>query len=213
MNKDESMYFNMYVQVQRYLDGAPDKWSGVPAIVRYKNNLDSNLTAIKVKDVQSAGTTTGTTVSKSELKNQLSVKAVILCGAMYAYGSEVGDLQLMSQTDYSTSALFKMSDTDFAQTVKGITDLATGLTEALADQGVTSDQVTEVTTSLDDFYEMIGLPRSLSITYSTAGTEVDVLMEQTLNLLNDQLDKAMLRYRLTDVAFYEGYDRSRVLVG
>ncbi len=212
MNKEETMYFDMFVQVQRHLDQSPDKWSAIPAITRYKNTLDENLTAIKAKDLEASGNSKGLTVTKSELKNQLALKIAILCGAMYAYGSEKRDARLTSQVEYSPSSLYKMADMEFAQQVATLIALASDNVSELADQGVSDDQITESSSSLDDFYEMIGKPRTQYIQSNTASMEAAELISATLDLLRDQLDKAMLRYRLMDTAFYEGYERARVLV-
>lgn len=212
MNQIEKKYNDMFVQTQRHLDTHPDKWTGVPAIVRYKNTLDENITLIRTKDLEAGGATKGVTITKQDLKNQLSLKAAILCGAAYAYASEANDQQLMEQTGYSPSALYKLSDTEFAQTVKALTNLITSRLADLADQGVTETQVTEVATSLDDFYEMIGMPRSVAIQSAMAGAELAQVIKATNDLLNNQLDKAMLRYRLTDPSFYEGYTRARTQV-
>lgn len=212
MNKEETMYFNMFVQVQRQLDNSPDKWTTIPAITRYKNELDDNIIAIRTKDLKASGSSKGTTVTKQELKNQLSLKVAILCGAMYAYASEQGDEKLISEVGYTTSSLYKLPDTEYAQTVKTLVEKATALLESLTDQGVTADQLTEISTSLDDFHDLIGMPRTLTIQTNTAGVELEQLIQMTKDLMRDKLDKAMLRYKLMDTAFYEGYERARVLI-
>lgn len=212
MNKNERMYTDMFVQSQRYLDTYPDQWSGIPAVVRYKNTLDENIQAILEKDLAASGQTRGVTVSKGDLKNLLALKAAILCGALYAYANEMKNQQLISQSGHSPNALFKLADREFAQQIKAIVNLANEHLEALADQAVTEGQVTEVSTSLDDFHEMIGMPRSIIVQASTASKEVEQLIRETTHMLNDQMDPVMLRFKLTDPGFHEGYERARTLI-
>lgn len=131
---------------------------------------------------------------------------------MYAHGNETNNQRLVNDSAYSPNVLYKMPDREFAQTVKGIVNLSTEYLPELADQAVTEDQITEVTTSLDDFYELIGMPRSVVVQTSTAGKELDQLIKETNDLLNHQLDMVMLRFKLSDTSFYDGYERARVIV-
>lgn len=212
MNKNERMYTDMFVQSKRYMDTYPDKWSGIPAIVRYKNTLDENIQAIIEKDLAAGGQTRGVTLSKGDLKNLLALKAGILCGAMFAYANETKNQELTSLSGHSPTALYKLPDREFAQQLKAIVNLATEHLDALADQAVTQDQITEVSTSLDDFHEMIGMPRSIILQVSTASKAVEQLVRETADMLNEQMDPMMLRFRLTDPGFYEGYQRARTLI-
>lgn len=80
MNKSDRKYNDMFVQTKRHLDTNPEKWNGIPAIVRYKNTLDENIQAIEEKDLQANGKTQGVTITKNDQKNQLALKTAILCG-------------------------------------------------------------------------------------------------------------------------------------
>lgn len=212
MNQNESKYYNMYVQVQRQMDAGIDKWTGVPAIVRQKNALDENIQLIKEKDQAQSGETMGVTATKNDLKYQVAQKAAIICGGLYAYASETGNLELEQASNYTANGLQRLSDNAFAQKVDAIMTLATEHMDDLADMGVTEDQITEVKTSLDDFREKIGMPRTLTINRSTASLELDELIKETTAILNNRLDRLMVRYKLTDIAFYEGYERARMLL-
>lgn len=213
MNQNESEYFAMYVQTQRYLDASPQKWSGVQALVRQKNILDANIQLIKDKDLDQSGTTKGMTISKNELKEQLALKLAIICGAVFAYASEAGDAELEQQSDFSLSGLVRMPDREFAQKVQVLLTLATTHLTDLADQGITEEQITEASTSADDFNELIGQPRTMVIKRSTVSGEVSDLISETTSMLSDRLDRLMLRFRVSDLPFYEGYTKARLLVG
>lgn len=212
MNQNESKYYNMFIQVQRHLDTHTDKWTGIPAIVRHKNSLDTNIRQIYEKDLLQSSDTKGITVSKGELKNLVALKAAIISGGIYAYASEIGNRDMEQQSNFSPNKLYKLPDAGFVQQVALLIELATTHMTDLADQGITPDQVTEVTTSLDDFRERIGQARTLSIQTGTASSEVEGLVAETADLLRHQVDRLMLRYKLTDPSFYEGYERARVIV-
>lgn len=212
MNKRELKYYNMYLQTQRYLDMHTDKWTGVPAIVRHKNSLDANILSIKNKDGEQSGETKGITISKGELKDMVALKTAIVSGALYAYASDSGNTELQELSNYSTSKLIKLGDLEFAQKAEMLLNLGTTHLAAIADHGVTAEQITECTTSLDDFLNLIGRPRTVFVANSKASDEVADLVEITRKLLKDQLDRTMLQYQISDESFYNGYKKSRVII-
>ena len=148
----------------------------------------------------------------SWVESIVAVKASILAGGIFAYASENNDNKLAVRADYSPSDLYKLRDSDFPKVVSEIIQAANENLTALADQGVTKEQVTDVETSLDDYRPLIGLARTITVEKGTAGAEVDQLIDGTNVMLRDQLDKSMLRFRLTDAAFYDGYQRARTIV-
>ena len=203
----------MQGQVKKYLDDHTEKWNTIPAIVRMKNELDENLQAIKEKLKLTGEKTQPTTETKKSLKETVSLKAAILAGSVAAYAAEAGNNTLASIADWSENGLFKLGDQEFSTPVDTLIASATASLEALADQGVTEAQLTELQTSLDDFNELVGNPRKIQIREALRKKEISELIKSNMDLLNDRMDKSMLRYKLIDPIFYEGYERSRVIVG
>jgi hypothetical protein len=213
MTERETIQTTMQAQVKKYLDGHTEKWNNIPAIVRYKNTLDANLQAIKEKEAEAGQSTRPITESKNDLKQTAALKAAILAGALAAYAAEQDDKVLADTANVTVSGLFKLADRTFAAPIEQLIAKAIGLLTELADQGVTEDQLTELTTALDDFNELVGNPRTSRINTALANRQVSELVSDNQTLLNDKVDKTMLRYRLIDPVFYEGYERSRVMVG
>ena len=213
MKKREEDQYNMQQQVKKYLDSHSDKWSMIPAILRYKNELDENLQAIREKEAGNSESSQPITASKNELKETVALKTAVLAGAIAAYAAEKEDKALARVAEVSNSSLYKLSEAAFSAPVKAIIDAAKEHLKALADQGVSREQVKELETALDDFDELSGKPRSIQISSALAAKEVSELVVANQNLLSGKLDKTMLRFRLTDPLFFEGYERSRVIVG
>lgn len=212
MNQKDQNHFDMHVQVQRCLDGNPEKWNFIPALTRYKNMLDENIQLIREKDEKATGVTKGITVSKSELRQSLAMKMAIVAGAMYAYASEHNDSELLQDVDISYHELAKLPEQEFINKTATILDLGEDRLEELADQAITAGQLTDLSTSLDDFREMKGLPRTKQLSIRAAKDEVSALVDQTNDMLREQMDKSMLRFRTIDEAFYESYQNARTIV-
>ncbi|WP_025863761.1 hypothetical protein [Prolixibacter bellariivorans] len=65
---------------------------------------------------------------------------------------------------------------------------------------------------LDNFKALIGQPRTIRNKAFAAKTVLGDLFDEANNLLNNQLDKLMIRFKFTDPDFYEEYTRARVIV-
>lgn len=210
-NKEESLY-HMHLQVKKHLDLSTEKWSAIPALVRYKNALDETLLAVREKTRDLVQGSEVHTASKNDMKYMASVKAGILAGAMAAFAEENND-PVMADLAKSQSAFNRQSDVTFANPILAMVASARTNLEALADQGVTEDQLLELETAVDDFEDMIGNPRHIRISSALIRKEVGELITENQSLLTSRLDKSMRRFKLTDPLFYEGYERARVVIG
>ena len=105
-----------------------------------------------------------------------------------------------------------MRDLELPEQVTRFTDLLTTHLPDLADYCVTEAQVTDLVTSVDDFREMVGMPRLKRSEVGLANKSADELLKNVLDILKNQLDKVMLQFKLSDPSFYEGYLKARVIV-
>lgn len=212
MNNRQSNHFNMFLQVQRFLDQSSAAWSKVRVVGRYKNELDASLQQIREQHRQTDAVTTGISADKSQLKDSIATRAAVVAGALYAYAAGRDDNTLLATMDWSASRLYKAKDTDFPRQVTGITAEASARLDELADYGVLQEQLTDIESSLDDFRELIGMPRLIRSQAGSAKTNLASLIDGVNAMLKEQLDKVMMQFRLTDATFYEGYQRARVIV-
>lgn len=211
----------MCIVVKKYLDEHTAIWNSIPAIGRYKNELDANLLAIADKLKTTVESSKPVTQQKGEVKETAVQKAVILAGGLSAHASETGDLRLAELSDFSKSSLQKMIDNQFRVPIDKMITAARELLQVepaegmppLADQGITAEQLTDLENTLDDFSELIGDSRKLQIDSVMHKKAVSELIADMYALLQDKLDKSMKRFETSHPDFYEGYQRARVLVG
>ncbi len=212
MNNKQSNHFNMFLQVQRFLDQSSATWSNVRVIGRYKNELDACLLKIREQHQQVGTDSRGISADKNELKDNIATRAAVVAGALYAYAAGEGNNTLLAAMDRSPSKLYKAKDIDFPNQVVSITAEASTRLAELADYGVLEEQLTDIESSLDDFRELVGMPRSVRSQVGSVKTSLGALIDEVNGMLKEQLDKVMMQFRLTDATFYEGYQRARVIV-
>jgi hypothetical protein len=136
----------------------------------------------------------------------------VLSGALSAYASISENQDLLSNSYFAKSDIMSMRDVELAERVTHLTDLLTTHLSALADYGVSEAQVTDLTTSVDDFRELVGQPRLKRSQANLAKKAVGELVESAVEVLNKQLDKVMLQFQFSNPAFNEGYKKARVIV-
>ena len=211
----ESKTLNRYQMVlssQNYLDTNNATWSTIPIINTFKTKLDDLILGIKEQMKATGETTKGLTLSKNELKEQISIKTAILSGALSAYASVSENQDLLKNGDFSKSDIMDIRDAELPERVTFLIDLLNTHLTALADYGITEAQVTDLITSVDDFRDLVGQPRLKRSQANLSKKAITEHLESALELLNKQLDKVMLQFQFSNPSFYEGYKKARVIV-
>lgn len=211
MNKEQGNHFQMHLNVQGYMDEQTVVWSKIPRIVSYKNDFDALLTRIS-EVAELAQSTVAVTERKNILKKGIGAKCAILSGAMQAFAYEKGDMDLVKKVSITRSVIEKMKEQDIDASVKSMLNLLRKNLEELADYGVNEQMAIELETTLEDFNALIGKPRTLMNKKYVALDTLDKLFTETNELLKNKMDKLMLMFKETENGFYDGYERSRVIV-
>ncbi len=212
MNDKQSNQYRMHLAVQECLDTNLEKWNGIPIIVQMKNELDELIQRIEVKDSESSADSTTFTKQKELLRNTVTRKAVSMAGVLSSFAAITGDDEMADSMHLTESMLNKAKETDIENMVNPIIEMATNHVDDFIDYGVTAEQVTELQTSLDDFTARIGKPRVIRNQAFAAIKMIDALIDEARDLLNNKLDKLMLRFRYSDPEFYDAYTRARTIV-
>ncbi len=203
--------FRMVVSVQKFMDGKTPNWTPIPIISTIKNQVDGHILGIKEKKEDSDETSEGLTISKSDLKEFIALKVQCLSGTMKAYTSMNGNKKLLKNISFGKSEITNMRELDLPDRMgKFIKTLMKHL-DALADYGVTEAQVTDLSTSVDDFREMIGEPRLIRTEAGIANKSAKELLKEVMVILNKHLDNVMLQFQLTNTEFHQGYLKARVI--
>lgn len=204
--------YQMLLSTQNYLNSNNATWSAIPIINSFKTNLDDLVLSIKEKMKATGDSTKGLTASKNELKEQIAVKTAILSGALSAYATVSDNPELLQNGYFSKSEIAKLRDAELPERISYLTGLLSPHLADLADYGVTEAQVTDLTTSTDDFREMIGQPRLKQSQANLAKKAIEELVSNAGDILNSQLDKVMLQFQFSNPEFYDGYKKARVIV-
>ncbi len=202
----------MLATTRTYLDANTAVWSAVPMINTMKNQLDEVI--LKISEHQEAQEASRIFLgsNKTALKKAVAEKADILNDVLAAYAGVEGDAALENKADRSYSDLYKLANQEFMTVIRETIKLLEDNVEAMADYGMSADQISDLKNSFDDFLAIHGQPRLYRVASSQATQALEDLFSQASELLSSRLDRIMKRFKNADPNFYRGYLSARVVV-
>lgn len=202
----------MYLNTQSTLDSNTTLWNGIPVILSTKNNFDELIQRIADVNEKTVSNSKAVTADKAITLSNLIQKAVTLSGILQAYAAVTDNVKLAGKVALTKSDLTKIRETDVEATVTPVIEEARKELVNLADYGLTEDMIVETETSLDDFKALIGQPRTVRNQAFAAMTLMEELFDAANDLVKNQLDKLMIRFKYTNTEFYSEYERARTIV-
>ncbi|WP_378187702.1 hypothetical protein ACE939_04950 [Aquimarina sp. W85] len=212
MTKQQINKLDMYQAVQTYLDTNTQKWSGIPKILEFKNDLDQLLIRLHEDSKSQEGAKLYLGSSKAAQKRVVADKADILNDILEAYATIEDKKDVRQKAAKSFSDLYKLRNQEFILVINETILLLEQYLGELADYGVTADQITDLKTSFDKFLTLHGQPRQYRIESKQATMSLSELFDELTELLTNKLDKILKSFKRTDSNFYNGYEAARIIV-
>ena len=211
MNQDQINRLEMYQTTLDYLDAHNAVWNAVPIIGKYKNALSAINTSIKTAAAEQADARVFIGKSLSALKKTIAAKMDILDDMLEAYAVDTDNPELTQQADNSTTDYFGLPNEDFEIKVKQVIGLLETNLEAMADYGMSEEQLKDVKADYDQFLVLRGKPRSYQVASSAATQDIATLFREG-TVSTEKLDRVMKRYKRANTNFYNGYVAARRVV-
>ena len=214
----------MYLATKKVCDDNRATWA---TLAGFKNAYDifvQHVTAIgSLSEVQRSARA-GVTLGKRELTDLLVDEALLVAGALCAYGRAKGDSQLCAFSDVTRDDFIRLADADIDDKALGIHDRAKAILDAqtatppvagapkVADFGVTADELSALHNRIAAYAEVVQSPRAATVKISTATEAIVARFEAADDLLKMVLDKLAPRFKKSAPDFFSGYNGARVIV-
>ena len=211
MNQDQINRLEMYQTTLDYLDAHNAVWNAVPIIGKYKNALSAINTSIKTAASEQADAQVFIGKSLSALKKTIAAKMDILDDMLEAYAVDTDNAELTERASNAKSDYFRLSNEDFEIKVKQVIGLLETNLEAMADYGMSEEQLKDVKADYDQFLVLRGKPRSYQVASSAATQDIAMLFREG-TVATEKLDRVMKRYKRANASFYNGYVAARRVV-
>ena len=212
MNKTQTNQFRMFLNTQEALDSNITLWSGIPVMLSTKNSFDELIQRIGDVNEKTVSNSKAVTADKTVTLNNLAAKAVTLSGILQAYAAVTGNVKLAGRVALTKTDIERVRETDVEALITPVIEEARKELANLADYGLTEDMIVETETTLDDFKALIGQPRTVRNQAFAAMTLMEELFDTANDLVKNQLDKLMIRFKFSDTEFYSEYERARTIV-
>lgn len=212
MNQKQMNRAEMLATTRAYLDANTPVWSSVPVINTMKTQLDNILQLISEHQDAKEASRVFLGSNKTALKKAVAEKADILNDTLAAYAAVEENAALEQKADRSYSDLYRLPNQEFIAVTRETILLLEEHVEAMADYGMSPDQITDLKNAFDNYLAIHGQPRLYRVATSQATRALEDLFTQAHELLTSRLDRIMKRFKSADPNFYKGYLSARVIV-
>jgi hypothetical protein len=213
MNRRQINHKEMQDSVINFMDRNVDKWTAIPKVGEFKNQLDTVNQQIEQSQEAQQAAQVFLGKSKKELKYSIALKADILNDALESLGAVSGDLALENRMKDSFSDIHRLTNLEFIPKNQEIIREAEAHLDVLQPEyGVTVEQVDDLKADLDNFLQLNGMPRAYQIESVQATKSLEQLFSEASDILTNKLDKVMKIFKRRDPNFYNGYLAARVIV-
>jgi hypothetical protein len=163
--------------------------------------------------VQATSTgTKGVTETKHVARVAMSTTTLELAGALCAFASRTGNTELLAKVDLTETDLTRLRDGEVGSTCQAVHDLVAEHLEDLADAQVTDVELKALQDRIDDYNGYAGKTRQKRTENTAAVGQLDVAFETTDKVLDEQLDKRMLKFKAVAPDFFRAYMAARKVV-
>jgi hypothetical protein len=212
MNKDQEDNLNMYQATDSVMQAHNAVWNlNVPisdAVQRLEDNIDDieNLRDIQETDI------TGVTLDKDNKRQELEDSTYTVGSILSFYASTVNNQKLLKKINFTRSELRNARDNELPGMSEQVHAEAVANAAAVLPFGLTAAMTAALLASLTSYVDHIARPRQALTETSAATEQLPPLFTSTTKLLEEQLDKGMELYRVSNPDFYTQYFNARIIV-
>jgi len=212
MTTNQKNYLDMFVAVKETYEQHKTIFDAMPARLQAFTNFLAKVAAIQSAGSAQTSNTTGITQDKEVLRVNLCNLSYTNMQVIKSYAIASGNNTLKTEMDYELSDLLNTTDETIAGFCQLRLDKANTLLVPLADYDITAATITTWQDAIDDYNEASGNPRNASNNQSTITDSIKVLIKETNDMLNNQIDALVQPLKATQNAVYVQYFKSRKII-
>lgn len=210
-DRQENKY-SMYLAVQKACNNNSSIWSGFVALANAFSDFEAIMQQIEDARLIQEGNITGVAENKQKEEDEMIDKTIEVASAVFAYASDIGDNELRVKVGYSPSKLRRSRDTILKDRCQLVHDEANNVVAALGDYGIVAADLTDLQNEINDYTDIIAMPRTAIGTRATATAQLVIFFRQGDGILKNRVDKLMEKYPKVEKVFYRSYHNARVIV-
>lgn len=212
MTDNQENKLTMYEAVDSVMDKNSAIWTPVTSVSDISTKVKSIITDIQnLRQIQELNTK-GITVNKATIREQLTEATLKLSRAMAAFASLNNNYQLLSEVNYTLSALNKSRDNIFYDIAVLIQNKAKQYETELAEFLIKPEDITGQQTLIDQFIEAVPEKRVAVTASKTSTTDLKLKFKEMDVLLKEKLDRLILLFKSENPDFVQQYFNARIII-
>lgn len=201
----------MYEAVDTVLNGPAYQpvWKDMTAFATDANSFSTVKKQIIELSPQTGRRKTGVPADKDAARTAMCKAANIIAGSVASYAHKAGNHELLTRVDTSLSILMGGRGQDSRDKCADILAAATANLAALADYEVKQADLDSLNALITAFDVWLPATKVALGKLKTAGQKLEALFDQGDGLLNNSLDKLMLKFEDSNPDFFHDYMTAR----
>lgn len=203
---------NMVKTVVEYCDENTAIIAAVVAFVNALTLVKAKLALLDENEQLNAVPLTGIAVDKNDRRKTMTDFGFDVSGMLYAYASSTDNNTLKAEVDYPISAFTRMRDSEVAVVCRTIHARGVENVSRAEDFGLSEEILTAFLTAIENYEASITKPRTAIGKRKTQKANIIELLKEIDDVLVNQMDKLMVKFRTTHPDFYETYFNLREII-
>jgi hypothetical protein len=138
--------------------------------------------------------------------------AAEIAGDLHAFAVKNNDTVLVAKVDLHVSDLANRGDTVVGPHCQEIHDLANTHAADILSFGTTAADITALKTAIDAYTPLVTKPRETIVSRKVVTGEIEATQNDADNLLKDELDRSMRKFKTKNAPFFGEYTNARMII-
>jgi len=201
----------MFEAVAALLNNSGRKLTGYPIIITLRTELTALIEKIRSVGQTVEAASAGKTNAKDVARSGLSALLLVLANSLYVYAKRNSMQDLKAISNVSKTKLNKMKENELVTTSGLIINKLNEQKANLADYAVTDEKINALVEAHAKFQKAADTKDTGEATRIAAHDDLERLFDDTMDLLEDELDGLMENIKEADTDFYDAYFAARVI--
>lgn len=210
-DKQENM-FSMFTILNGYLESNAATIAEIPAFQRAHTKFAGLLKDIQDVDSGRQSIKSGKSEVKGNKKNELVAAIFQITSALFTYADEHDRPEILNRVDNAESYYKRMRDSNLILEARGLVELTKGIETELVDHGLTAEEIAAVINLANGFEAAIKDLGTSEAEGSNATKTVYQLIGEAKDVVDNQLDRHVEKFKAKNSDFYEKYWSARRVI-
>ncbi len=195
--------------VHAYLEKNSSVFNNIEEFVNIQNAFTSKIQDIAAKEDERMNATKGKTLDKNVTRKSVTSIALVVAGALYAFGKKTNNVPLTEKANITISKLDGLRNAELAITLNSIKGLIVDNVQALIGYGLSQERLASFESKIDIYVAALKSKQS-SDAQKTGANKILTNLFKEASVILDSIDKLAEGFREDNVQFYKGYKAARV---